>query len=79
MARHHYCGSRAVTVSLLVARLMTQGAKLEVESVVRETSEKVLSEPGVSREKLALRAAALELMAEVGGLDHCSLFSRPRY
>lgn len=47
------------------SRLRSQGAKLEVESVVRETAEKVLSEPGVPKEKLAMRAVALDMMAEV--------------
>ncbi|WWC72635.1 uncharacterized protein I206_106599 [Kwoniella pini CBS 10737] len=45
-------------------RTLWKGAKLEVESVVRETCEKVLTEPSVSREKLHLRAHALGLMAE---------------
>jgi hypothetical protein len=39
-----------------------------VESVIRETADKVLSEPGVPKEKLAMRTAALELMAEVSRL-----------
>ena len=55
-------------------RTMWKGVKLEVESVVRETAERVLSEPGVPKAKLEMRAAALELMAEVclywsGGLS----------
>ena len=36
-----------------------------MESIVREVSDKVLSEPGVSKEKLLLRAVALDMMAEV--------------
>ena len=42
-----------------------QGAKLEVESIVRETCEKLLSDPTVSKEKLALRVVALGYMGEV--------------
>ena len=42
-----------------------QGAKLEVESVVRETAERVLSDPLVSKEKLALRVVALGYMGDV--------------
>ncbi len=45
---------------------MKQGAKLEVESVIRETCEKVLSDPSVPKEKLALRVVALGYMADVG-------------
>lgn len=41
-----------------------QGAKLEVEAVVREACEQVLTEPNVPREKLVLRATALEIAAE---------------
>jgi len=52
---------------------ITQGAKLEVESIVRETSEKVLSDPSISREKRELRAVALGMMGEVG---RQSLFKR---
>lgn len=45
--------------------LIRQGVKLEVESVTRETAEKVLTEPGVPREKLAMRMVALDLLADV--------------
>ncbi|EIW70101.1 hypothetical protein TREMEDRAFT_68484 [Tremella mesenterica DSM 1558] len=45
-------------------RTMWKGVKLEVESIVRETAEKVLSDPRVSKEKREMRAVALELMAE---------------
>ncbi|KAL1412658.1 DnaJ-like protein [Vanrija albida] len=45
-------------------RVLWKGAKLEVESVVRETCDKVLSDPNVSREKRDLRASALNLMGE---------------
>lgn len=44
--------------------LTSQGAKLEVEAVVREACEQVLTDPSVPREKLVLRATALELAAE---------------
>lgn len=43
---------------------MLQGAKLEVEAVVRETCEQILTEPGVPKDKLVLRAIALEIAAE---------------
>lgn len=41
-----------------------KGAKLEVEAVVREACEQVLTEPGVSRDKLVMRATALNLAAD---------------
>lgn len=50
--------------SILMLILSSQGAKLEVESVVRETCEQILTEQGVSKEKLVLRAVALEIAAE---------------
>lgn len=43
---------------------MEKGAKLEVEAVVREACEQVLTEPGVPREKLVMRATALNLAAD---------------
>jgi hypothetical protein len=46
-------------------RTLWKGAKLEVESVVREAADKVLSDPAVSAEKRHLRAIALGYMAEV--------------
>nr|ODN95982.1 chaperone regulator [Cryptococcus depauperatus CBS 7855] len=45
-------------------RTMWKGVKLEVESVIRDTCEKVLSDPTVSKEKLHLRAVALGMMGE---------------
>ncbi|WVR08665.1 hypothetical protein IAU60_005723 [Kwoniella sp. DSM 27419] len=45
-------------------RTLWKGAKLEVESVIRETAETVLTDPSVPREKLHMRAIALGLMAE---------------
>ena len=46
-------------------RTLWKGAKLEVESVVREAAERVLSDPAVSHEKRHLRAVALGYMADV--------------
>jgi len=46
-------------------RTLWKGAKLEVESVVRETAEKVLSDPSISAEKRHLRCIALGYMADV--------------
>lgn len=45
-------------------RTLWKGAKLEVESVLRETCDLVLGDPAVPREKRDLRAAALHLMGE---------------
>lgn len=45
--------------------MLWKSAKLEVEGVIRETCDKVLSDPEVSREKRDLRAAAMQLMGEV--------------
>ncbi|KAK8850582.1 hypothetical protein IAR55_004501 [Kwoniella newhampshirensis] len=45
-------------------RTLWKGAKLEVESVVRETCDKVLGEPGLTKEKLHLRAVALGYMGD---------------
>lgn len=44
-------------------RTMWKGVKLEVESVVRESADRVLSEPG-PKEKIALRIVALEMLAD---------------
>lgn len=44
-----------------------QGAKLEVESVIRETCDRILSEPNVSTAELRKRAVALEILGEVYG------------
>ncbi|KAF7416223.1 hypothetical protein PC9H_002488 [Pleurotus ostreatus] len=41
-----------------------KGTKLEIESVLRETCDRVLSDPSVPREKLQLRAVALQLLGE---------------
>ncbi|TYJ55225.1 hypothetical protein B9479_004055 [Cryptococcus floricola] len=45
-------------------RTMWKGVKLEVESVIRETCDAVLTDPNVSKEKLHLRAVALGMMGE---------------
>lgn len=59
-------------------RTLWKGAKMEVESVIRETCDKVLSDPTVSRQKRDLRAAALGLMADVSGIwpSHRRTFKR---
>lgn len=41
-----------------------KGTKLEVESILRETCERVLTDPTVSREKSQLRAVALQMLGE---------------
>ena len=45
-------------------RTLWKGAKLEVESVIREACDKVLSDPTASRQTRQLRAAAMNLMGE---------------
>ncbi|MCO5555484.1 hypothetical protein L7F22_009029 [Adiantum nelumboides] len=46
-------------------RALFKGAKLEVESVIREVTERVLYDAGVNKETQRLRATALGLVAEV--------------
>ena len=41
-----------------------QGTKLEVESVLRETCDRVLGDPSITREKAQLRAVALQILGE---------------
>ncbi|KAF7291476.1 J domain-containing protein [Mycena kentingensis (nom. inval.)] len=41
-----------------------KGAKLEIESVLRETCDRLLEDPNVSREKSTLRAIALQILGE---------------
>lgn len=41
-----------------------KGAKLEIESVLREVCERILSEPGLPKAKVELRATALQLLGE---------------
>lgn len=41
-----------------------QGTKLEIESVLRETCDRVLEDPSLSRYKAQLRAVALQILGE---------------
>lgn len=41
-----------------------KGAKLEIESVLRETCDRVLSDPSIPRAKAELRAVALQILGE---------------
>jgi hypothetical protein len=41
-----------------------QGTKLEVESILRETCDRLLSDTAISREKAQLRAVALQILGE---------------
>ncbi|KZT20702.1 DnaJ-domain-containing protein [Neolentinus lepideus HHB14362 ss-1] len=41
-----------------------KGAKLEIESVLRETCERVLTDPSIPRSKAELRAVALQVLGE---------------
>ena len=43
---------------------MLQGAKLEIESVLRETCDRVLEDPAVPRVKATLRAVAMQILGE---------------
>lgn len=43
---------------------LSQGAKLEIESVLRETCDRVLEDPAVPRQKSQLRAVALQILGE---------------
>lgn len=59
--------SRPVTYfSLLGVPLIQtpQGAKLEIESVLRETCDKVLEDPSIIPAKANLRAVALQILGE---------------
>lgn len=42
----------------------SQGTKLEVESVLRETCDRVLEDPSITRDKAQLRAVALQILGE---------------
>ncbi|KAA1126522.1 hypothetical protein PGTUg99_024848 [Puccinia graminis f. sp. tritici] len=46
-------------------RALFMGAKLEVESVIREVCDRILEEPGVSREVIRKRAVALGILGSV--------------
>ena len=39
-----------------------QGAKLEIDSILRETCDRVLNDSTITREKAVLRAAALQIL-----------------
>ncbi|KAF8063597.1 X-domain of DnaJ-containing-domain-containing protein, partial [Lyophyllum atratum] len=41
-----------------------KGTKLEIESVLRETCDRILEDPNVTREKAQLRAVALQILGE---------------
>ncbi|KAG6833157.1 hypothetical protein H0H87_010544 [Tephrocybe sp. NHM501043] len=41
-----------------------KGTKLEIESVLRETCDRVLEDPNISRDKAQLRAVALQILGE---------------
>ncbi|KAG5641111.1 hypothetical protein DXG03_005974 [Asterophora parasitica] len=41
-----------------------KGTKLEIESVLRETCDRVLEDPNITREKAQLRAVALQILGE---------------
>ncbi|CDO68544.1 hypothetical protein BN946_scf184998.g41 [Trametes cinnabarina] len=45
-------------------RTLFKGAKLEIESVLRETCDRVLEDPDIPREKAQLRAVALQILGE---------------
>jgi len=45
-------------------RALFKGAKLEIESVLRETCDRVLSDPSLQSSKLHLRAEALQILGE---------------
>ncbi|KAJ1303730.1 hypothetical protein OPQ81_008154 [Rhizoctonia solani] len=45
-------------------RALFKGAKLEIESVLRETCDRVLSDPNLQSSKLHLRAEALQILGE---------------
>jgi len=48
-------------------RTIWKGAKLEVESVIRETCDKVLNDSNVDEKKRYMRSVGLKLMGEVSG------------
>ena len=51
-------------ISYLYHILLLQGTKLEIESVLRETCDRVLEDAGITREKAQLRAMALQILGE---------------
>ncbi|KAJ4490986.1 X-domain of DnaJ-containing-domain-containing protein [Lentinula aciculospora] len=44
-----------------------KGAKLEIDSILREVCDRLLEDPNVGREKAVLRAAALQMLGEAYG------------
>jgi hypothetical protein len=44
--------------------LSRQGAKLEIDSILRETCDRVLNDPAISRNTAVLRAAALQILGD---------------
>jgi hypothetical protein len=42
-----------------------KGSKLEVEGVLREVCDRVLNDPGVSKDELRLRAEGLKIIGEI--------------
>jgi len=43
---------------------LQQGTKLEIESVLRETCDRILDDPTITRSKAQLRAIALQILGE---------------
>ena len=44
--------------------MILQGTKLEVESVLRETCDRVLEDPSLQRQNAQLRAVAMQILGE---------------
>ncbi|KAJ3799038.1 X-domain of DnaJ-containing-domain-containing protein, partial [Lentinula aff. detonsa] len=44
-----------------------KGAKLEIDSILREVCDRVLEDPNIEREKAVLRAVALQILGEAYG------------
>lgn len=44
--------------------MLLQGTKLEVESVLRETCDRVLEDPSLQRQNAQLRAVAMQILGE---------------
>jgi hypothetical protein len=55
----------SLTIKFQGMRTIWKGAKLEVESVIRETCDKVLNDPSVDEKKKYMRSVGLKLMGEV--------------
>ena len=52
-----------INIGIALTSLL-QGAKLEIESVLRETCDRVLEDPSVPRTKAQLRAVAMQILGE---------------